>query len=452
MSEERAERPPPHDALAEASVLGSVCLDPQSWPAVAARLSADDFWTPEHATVWLAIESLMAEDGVADLVTLADRLRARGELEQVGGAPWLADLLESVPSAANAEAYAAVVAERAARRRALAAAAEMARLAVDDAEPLGPVLDDVRATCVSIGERLAGTPAWDIGQAAEAIVRALDAEESGNMRWSSGIATVDELTGGLVGGSHWVVAGRSRHGKTCVGCGMTLSTLDAGGGVLHARYEEQPEAILRRLVSLCCGLPYADAQTGRLSAEDAERFAAETRRRAEAWRGRLAMLVGPSRAEIEARVREMRPWLVVVDTLQKMAQRTESAARRDRHDLHVGSLTAWLAGLALQHGCCVVTLSQVGRQSGNGMPRVGHLRESTAIEEDADAILMVWWPKLDRARVAEDPNHARGYVIDVAKNRLGGRVGRTWNVIEPATGQLAVMSAGQQSLFEGVIS
>ena len=129
------------------------------------------------------------------------------------------------------------------------------------------------------------------------------------------------------------------------------------------------------------------------------------------------MLTSPLRGQIEAKVAATRPWLVVVDTLQKMAHRHESSG--DRHDLHVGGLTAFLAGLALEYGCCVVTLSQVGRRAGTNMPTVESLRETGAIAEDADVLLLAWWPKL-AACVKECgiPGHAMDNVLYQKGRRL----------------------------------
>jgi len=407
------ERMPPKDEAAERALVGSAILDAGWLPVVRARVDAEDFSDPDLRAIWRAVLALDADGRPVDAVTLADALTASGDLERVGGVAALVSVMEGVPSAWNAEHYAEIVAERAARRRLVVTAVALERRACDMAEPVPATLDAARQELVTAANRLAAGEAFSLADTLATVVRAMapDAEE-GRRRWGCGVDAVDELTGGLSPGQVWVVGGRSRHCKTALAVGAVLATLEAGGDVLYAGYEESATRLMPRLLSRRTAVPYRDMQLRTLT--EAQR----------------------------ARVAETRPWLLVCDTLQKMAHRHGGAGHDGRWDLTVGALTAWLATVAARGDLCVVATSQVGGHEHRGMPSFEGLRESKAIGEDADVALLVWWPvkerpELESTIVGPSETFEHGFVIDVAKNRDGGKGGRLWLRIDPGTQRLS---------------
>ena len=386
-----------------------------------------DLYDPDHQAILAAIVALDAEGQPVDVVTLADALRRRGELERVGGAGALADILAAVPSAANGEAYAVRVGALAARRAIIRAASEAAGRAFALADDPGEIAADLGAELAGVQRRLAGGARFDLAAETEAVVAELDPERATKRRWPTGLEAVDALVGGFESGATFVVGARSRHCKTALSVGFTLATLSAGGSVLQIRYEEAPAAILRRLASLATGIPYAAAQVHTLREGERAIFADTLRGMARAFADRLWIHCGCSLPEIEGLVTTLRPWLLILDTAQKAAL-TLPGDSNGRHDLKMGALTGWLAGLALRHDLCVVVNSQISRRSAGRMPTMGDLRESAAIEEDADVALLGWWPWLDGHKDMRER-----YVLDVGKNRLGGRLDRLVLAIDPQT-------------------
>jgi len=437
------ERMPPKDEAAERALVGSAILDAGWLPVVRARVDAEDFSDPDLRAIWRAVLALDADGRPVDAVTLADALTASGDLERVGGVAALVSVMEGVPSAWNAEHYAEIVAERAARRRLVVTAVALERRACDMAEPVPATLDAARQELVTAANRLAAGEAFSLADTLATVVRAMapDAEE-GRRRWGCGVDAVDELTGGLSPGQVWVVGGRSRHCKTALAVGAVLATLEAGGDVLYAGYEESATRLMPRLLSRRTAVPYRDMQLRTLTEAQRARVATDAVAFAEECEGRLHVYHGLERAEIEARVAETRPWLLVCDTLQKMAHRHGGAGHDGRWDLTVGALTAWLATVAARGDLCVVATSQVGGHEHRGMPSFEGLRESKAIGEDADVALLVWWPvkerpELESTIVGPSETFEHGFVIDVAKNRDGGKGGRLWLRIDPGTQRLS---------------
>jgi replicative DNA helicase len=148
---------------------------------------------------------------------------------------------------------------------------------------------------------------------------------------------------------------------------------------------------------------------------------------------RLCIAKNPTRGEVEALVREHRPDLLVIDTLQKQVHFIGGAG--DRHDLKVGRVTAWLAGLALDHDLCSLIVSQISRRSGLvGMPTTGDLRESGAIAEDADVCILAWWPWVD-----DRTREIGRFGLSVAKNRPGGETAIRAVGIDPETQVLTTL-------------
>jgi len=422
-----APRRPPHDLGAERALLGSALLDPKMLSAILQHVAAPDLYCPDHQAILRAICELDAHGQPIDAVTVADELARRGDLERVGGAMALADILAAVPSAAHGEAYAMRVAALAARREIIRVTNEAAARAYALADGPGEIVADLEAELAGVQRRLAGGQRFDLAAETEAVIAELDLERSTKRRWPTGLKSVDAVVGGFEAAATFVVGARSRHCKTALSCGFTLATLAAGGSVLQIRYEEAPAAILRRLASLATGIPYAAAQVHTLRPQEAVVFADTLRKMAHTFADRLTIECGCTLPEIEALVTTLRPWLVIVDTAQKAAQLLPGDSN-GRHDLKMGSLTAWLAGLALRYDTCVVINSQISRRSLGRMPTMGDLRESAAIEEDADVALLGWWPWLDGYQEMRER-----YILDVGKNRLGGRLDRLVFAINPET-------------------
>jgi len=444
-----SERLPPHDLDAEIAVLGSVLLDNATLAAVRAVIKADDFYSPDHQAIFSAMEAMADEGKPVDAVTLAAKLREQGDLEDVGGTAYLTTILEKTPSAANAEFYARIVADAAGRRRVLAAATGLMRRVYDPTST-----EEERAEAVGKVLEAGATrePAFDLQAAVDAALAEVDAaaDPQSAETMPTGIPVLDRNTGGLRRGQFWVIGGRPQHGKTALTVNIFDAALKRGERVLNVRYEERPEDILMRLASLRSGVPYGEIRSGVAdNPHDVESFRQALSDLKPELDGKLVVLMHPSLAKIEAEVQRFKPAIVVLDTLQK-ATHAVGQARTDRHDLEVARLTAWLGGLAGKYDAAVIAVSQVGRamlrESRKGLPRLEHLKESGAIEEDADVVVLCYWPRKEMLLGNDTPPGV--YVLDLAKNRPTGFTGPLVCGINPATQKLAPLDLDAAGVSE----
>jgi replicative DNA helicase len=412
----------PSNPIAERDVIGSIVLDEErakqsgALLAARARLVPLDFYDPKWRTCFEAICEADDAGQAAICANLYPRFMAKGMGEKEAK-----DLLEELalyPSPWLAVGFVEQVAEASIKRRLIQTGTQVMHDAYDPSKPAVASIEDAESAIEAARDAYKGSEVEALKVHAQRVVDDLEPTAANRRVWATGVGPIDDLTGGYKAGRVWCVGGRSRHGKTAFGIMATNATLTAGGSVLQVRYEEAPEAILRRIIGLRTGIAYAAAEVGTLAPEKRQTFRDEMVSFVRAYRDRLVFMNAPSMAEVESKVAELQPWLVIVDTIQKMAQIVETRRSSERHDLHVGAITAWLSKLALKSGCCVLANSQISRAGKNILPTTADLRESGAIEEDADIVLLVWWPEKDRV-------HGVGerYLVDVAKNRQGGTTG-----------------------------
>lgn len=427
---------PPQNLEAERAVLGSVLLDPNMLPAVRAALSEEDFYAPDHREVFGVLVGMAEAATGIDAVTLADALRAAGVLERVGGAEFIVSLMETVPSAANAVAYADVVRRCGARREGVKLARELGEAAGNEAEDLPEVLRETRTQLDALEVRYEGKPRWDAEAVSVEVIAALDAEERQRRAWGTGLPRLDALTGGLEEASVVVIGGRSQHVKTGLAAGLLVpATLRAGRGALYASYEENTRAVWRRVVGPLAKVSPSAARKGECGATDREVFTEWSR-----WLAGepFAILESPSLAELESEVADRLPGLVVLDSLQAQAHTVPPRKGTDAMRLHLGYLMAVARTLAGRYGACVVVVSHVSSESAKRreMPHRRDLAESRTIEQQADTILMVWWPRVDFPERKANPLYGHRYLVQVQKNRIGGPNGTLAFGIVPHTQEL----------------
>lgn len=439
---------PPQDIEAEKSVLGSILLDESYLPAVRAVIGPDDFYSPVHQDIYRVRLELADENTPSDLVTLPDQLRDRGMLDRLGGTPYLIEVAATVPSIHNAVYYALVVKKQSVRRQIITACNEATSAAYNATDDVADILTDSIGTLRELARRAQGESAFDLDAIAREIIAEMEHGANTRRRWPTGIESLDAAIGGLEEGTSITVGGRSGHCKTALAVQCCLATLAVERGVLILLYEDTELAFVRRLASQACGYAYAGARLGTLPPHEALAFQEAVAELSTTHRDRLWIGKNLRQSQIEAAIREHQPSLVVVDTLQKLAHLDgNKRASGDRHDLHVGGLTAGLAALAAEYGVCMMTLSQVSRRSGRTMPTQGDLRESGSIEEDSDVILLLWWPKRDHPQKAKSYGFRQRFVLDVVKNRTGGVLARRVFAINEQTQHLSTLPPEEQQRF-----
>ncbi len=380
----------PHSAESERAVLAAILLSPGALATV--RLAPADFYVGSHRKVYEAMLELERAGREIDLRTLQARLEDVGDLEKVGGLAFLAGLDLDLPDLARVETYAGIVRDRALRRRLIRECHEIARSSFDSRGRSGAALvgEAARRIC-ALGEAGGRRGFQGVDGALRAAVDQLEERLSGPIGVRTGFAGLDRLTEGLVAGNLVIVAGRPGLGKTAFALNVAQHVaIREGLPVAFLSLEMAREEVALRILSSESGLSFREVRAARLD-EREWRALYETLRRV--WEAPL--LVADEAATVfevasgARRLRlEMGLALLVVDYLQLM----DVGERFETRELEVSFLSRFLKRLAKELGIPVMALSQLSRRSehrGDRRPRLADLRESGAIEQDADLVLFL---------------------------------------------------------------
>lgn len=415
-------RQPPHDLGAEQAALGAMMLSRDALLEVSEILTPASFYRPAHAIVFETILELDSAGEPADAFTVATALANKNLLGKVG-APYLHDLIASVPTAANGAYYARTVAARALSRRLQAAATRIGQIAASDADPLAAL---ERATQMLADLELEATPAtggpraW--GEIASEVMDAI--EEAGQVDPNetpgipTGFADLDRLLNGLVGGQVIIVGARPGVGKS-----VALANIAQNAAwrwkqpAVFFSLEMTAVELGTRLVAAGARVPLHTLNTGKLTDEDWAQVARAVGESAEAplfIDDTAELTIG----EIRARARKLQRQhgqlaLIVVDYLQLVG-----SARSENRQLAVATISRGLKLLAKQMNVPVLVAAQLNRETdkrSTKVPQMSDLRESGAIEADADVVILL------HREDANDPESPRAGEADfiVAKNRRG---------------------------------
>ena len=393
---------PPHSLEAEQSVLGGLLLDNDAVDRVGDVIADADFYSDAHRHVYRAILSLAAEGKPADVVTVAEALASAQKLDYVGGLSYLGALVANVPTAANIRHYAQIVRDRSILRQLAATAGDIADAAYN---PLGKsakeVLDQAEAKVLHIAEQGArgAQQVAPIGTLLASVVDRIDTlynrdDPSDVTGVPTGFSDLDRMTSGLQPGDLVVVAGRPSMGKTALALNMGEHVaLAAGLPVVVFSMEMGAAQLALRLIGSVGRLDQHKLRTGRLAAEDWEKLTSALGRLNEAP---ILIDETPALNAIEVRSRARRLMksygklgLVIVDYLQLMQATTTGENRATE----ISEISRAMKSLAKELKVPVMALSQLNRsleQRPNKRPVMSDLRESGAIEQDADVILFIY--------------------------------------------------------------
>jgi replicative DNA helicase len=393
---------PPHSLEAEQSVLGGLLLDNDAVDRIGDLLSDADFYSEAHRLVYQHIVALVAQAKPADVVTVAEALASVQKLEYVGGLAYLGALVAGVPTAANIRHYAQIVRDRSILRQLAATAGDIADAAYN---PLGrsakDVLDSAEAKVLHIAEQGSrGAQQYQpIGTLLAGVVERIETlynrdDPSDVTGVPTGFADLDRMTSGLQPGDLVVVAGRPSMGKTAMALNIGEHVaLAAGLPVVVFSMEMGAAQLALRMIGSVGRLDQHKLRTGRLAAEDWEKLTGALGRLSEA-----PILIDETPAlnaiEVRSRARRlMRTYgklgLVIVDYLQLM----QATATGENRATEISEISRAMKALAKELKVPVMALSQLNRsleQRPNKRPVMSDLRESGAIEQDADVILFIY--------------------------------------------------------------
>lgn len=415
------DRTPPQDLEAEQSVLGSMMLSKDAIVDVTEEIDGSDYYKPAHETIHNVIVDLSGRGEPVDAVTVAAELQKRGDLQRVGGAPYLHTLIASVPTAANAGYYARIVRERSLLRRLVESGTRIVQLGYADAGgDVDQIVDQAQAEIYAVSERRAGTDYVSMSEISESILDELEDIERNKDKVGgvpTGFVDLDELTQGLHPGQMIIVAARPAMGKSTLALDFCRSaSLHHGIASVIFSLEMSRSEIAMRLLSAESGVFLTKMRSGRMTSDDWRKISETTSRVSEAP---LFIDDSPnmSMAEIRAKCRRLKQQhhlgLVVVDYLQLMTSTHQVESRQQE----VSGFSRSLKLLAKEIDVPVVAVAQLNRgpeQRTDRRPMLADLRESGSLEQDADVVLLLHRP--DYYNQDDRPGEAD---IIVAKHRNG---------------------------------
>jgi replicative DNA helicase len=429
---------PPHSIEAEQSVIGGLLLENEALDKIADILSAQDFYQHDHKTIFEHIAKLIERNRPADIVTVAESLESTAELSQVGGIAYLGALAQNTPTAANIRRYAEIVRERHIMRKLVGVGSGIAESAYNpngrDAQQL---LDEAEAKIFQIAEggQRSSEGFQDIKvllpQVAERIDMLFSRDNPSDVTGiPTGFNDLDSMTSGFQGGDLVIVAGRPSMGKTAFSINIAENVaLDTGLPVAIFSMEMASTQLAMRMIGSVGRLDQHRMRTGKLEDEDWEKLTTALGKLNEAP---IFIDEGAALSSFDVRARSRRLHrqcgklgLIVVDYLQLMA--APAGRQGENRATEISEISRSLKALAKELDCPVVALSQLNRsveQRPDKRPVMSDLRESGAIEQDADLILFIY-----RDEVYNPDSTDKGTAeIIIAKQRNGpiGRVRLTF--------------------------
>jgi replicative DNA helicase len=421
--EETLRRVPPQSLEAEESVLGGILIDNTTLDRILDVIRPQDFYRGAHRKVFGAILDLTERNEPVDLITLSEVLKARGELADVGGAAYLAELAERVPTAANALHYARIVRDRAVLRELIGAATEIATRGYESGGDVAELLDRAEQTIFAIAERQVRSSFSRLADVLVGSIKTIERlyEQKQTVTGvATGFADLDHLTSGLQRSDLVIVAGRPSMGKTAFCLNIAEhAALRTDTGVAIFSLEMAKEQLAMRMLCSEARVDLARVRTGHLSDREFPKLAMAAGRLADA-----PIYIDDTPAlsvlELRAKARRLKRdpaaklGLVIVDYIQLM----RSTDGKDNREQEISEISRSLKALAKELELPVVALSQLNRQveSRNPpIPRLADLRESGAIEQDADVIVFLYREDY----YVEDTDKKGVAEVVVAKQRNG---------------------------------
>jgi len=411
----------PHNRQAEEAVLGSVLINPESYYDVAQILEAGYFYIIRNRWIWDIFTKLHENRSPIDILTVSEELENRNQLEEVGGQAYLLMLVNQTPSSLNAEAYAKIVEETSVRRRMLASANEMAKLAYQQDKPIERIIDSAEKSVFNLSERRIRRDLQSIQTVVSKYydrVSQLYQRNEEVYGVPTGLADLDKLLGGLQKSDLLIIAGRPASGKT----GFLL-TVAKNAAMKHKKHvalfslEMSNEQLVQRMIAQETGINTQDLRSGKIGENQWDLFTKAIEVLGDA---KIYLDDTPALTPIQMRTKcrrlhlEHHIDLVLVDYIQLMS----SESRTDNRVQEVSYISRNLKTLARELNVPVLAAAQLSRaveQRSDKKPILSDLRESGSLEQDADIVMFIH----KKDGIASENEKTELIELVVAKHRNG---------------------------------
>lgn len=414
---------PPQNIEAEESILSAILIDNQTLLEIQELLNPDDFYREAHKKIYHAMLRLFARSEPTDLVTLANILKEQSELDAVGGAAALARLVDSVPMATNAVHYAQIVRDKAMLRRLITSASNIATRCFEDKGDVREVVDFAESAIFSIAEEKGGTSLTPLNGLINNALEAIE-KRAENRALITGVPTgfskLDTFTAGLQPSDLLILAARPGMGKTALALNIARNAAVLGGvPVLVFSLEMSSDQLCRRLLCSEARVNSANLRSGFFARDDHSKLVDAAH---QLYESPIYIDDSPilTALDVRAKARRMKMdkgvGLIIIDYIQLM----KGPARAERRDLELSEISRSLKALAKEMSVPVLALSQLNRkveERSDRRPQISDLRESGALEQDADVILFIY---REAAYSQEEGSTNDGEAeIKIAKQRNG---------------------------------
>lgn len=414
---------PPQSVEAEESLISAVLLDNEIVLDVLDLVRPDDFYRAAHRKIFTAVVELFSQTEPIDLVTITNKLREKGELEEIGGATYLAKLMNSVPAAVNPPHYAKIIRDKSSLRKLISKSNEISRRCFEDGGDVDRVIDFAEGSIFEISENKAKQAFHPLSQIIETNIDALE-ERQGNRALVTGVTTgyarMDQLLSGFQPSDLLILAARPAMGKTALALNLARNAaIEANVAVAVFSLEMSKEQLSMRMLCSEARVDSSRIRSGFLSSDD---WAKLTQAAGALTDAPVFIDDSPdiSATSIRTKCRRLKMdkdlGLVIVDYLQLM----RGSISTERRDLEISEISRSLKLLAKELSIPVIALSQLNRkleERSDKRPQLSDLRESGALEQDADVVMFIYRDEVYN-KDENNPNRGTAEVI-LAKQRNG---------------------------------
>ena len=395
----RSTTTPPHNTDAEASLLGAILIDPDAIVKIADKIAPQDFYDAKHARIYEAMRALYERRAAIDVLTLADQLKGAGFLDMVGGAAYLTELTNYVPTAAHAEQYAEIVAEKSMRRRLMSVGGDMTTLSKDETKSVQELIEEAETRLFEVSQSHVKQTVVSLENIlAESFERLDDLHnDKGKLRGiPTGYRDLDNMLAGLQKSDLFILAARPSMGKTAFVLNLAHKiATEAKESVLIFSLEMGKEQLVDRLLAMESGVDAWALRTGRLTDTDFERIGEAMGTLSEA-KIFIDDTPGVTVADLRTKARREAHMghvgLIIVDYLQLMSGGSRFGSSDNRVQ-EISEISRGLKGVARELNVPVIALSQLSRSVENRSPQIpqlADLRDSGSIEQDADVVAFLY--------------------------------------------------------------